>query len=241
MHALRLAVQDRMRERFAPVRIEPVRVRVWFEAPIAWDVTYPMRIEGALQYAALGRCCRVSPHDLFADYRGPLFELPIPVADERIEGLPIACASIAHPAPGARFGSRLRARRTRAETINKPTVMTNGGEYKALAIRVPTLHTPWLDFYVRADVERLADLCRDLQFLGRDGARGMGIVERVEFASDPDDRSLVFERRPQRAIPVANEHDAALRFDPSSYVLGETNTRAPYWNRASRALCAVPA
>jgi hypothetical protein len=71
--------------------------------------SHPLRIEGALQVAAIGRVCRVTPHDLFADYRGPLFELPIPIADEVIEGHPIACASSAKPAPFARLGTRLRA------------------------------------------------------------------------------------------------------------------------------------
>lgn len=234
------AVTERMRDRFAARRCDPLRLRVHLESPPAWDPARPLRIEGALQYAAILRVCRLMPDELFAGYAGPAVELPIPVADVTMCGRPVACASQAIPCPSSRLGKRLRCRRTRAEAIGRPTVMTNGGEYKALAIPIPTLDAPWLDFFVRGDPDRLADLCRDLHSLGRDGPRGLGVVHRVEIDDDPNDRSLVYQRRPQRPLPVEDEHAAALLYDPTSYDLRPTTTRAPYWRRDSLALCAVP-
>jgi hypothetical protein len=230
----------RMRDRFTTRVVEPLRMRVWLRSAPAWDAYYPLRIEGALQHIAIARVADRMPDDVFAGYRGPMVELAIPVADVEMRGRKIACASRAIPAEGWRFVTRMRARRTRAELINKPTVMTNGGEYKALALPVPSLSAAYLDFFVRGDRAMLADLCVDLRFLGRDGPRGWGTVDVVEIDEDPDDRSLIFERRPQRPLPVADDHEAALLYDPGSYELREIGTRAPYWHRDSRALCAVP-
>lgn len=230
---------ERMRERFAPRDVAPLRLRVHLATEAAWDARDRLAIEGALQHIAIMRVTGRDPGDVFEGVRDPV-ELPIPIEDEMIHGRAIARASLAIPAPMAVLSRRLRTRRTRVETIARSTVMTNGGEHKALAIRVPTLVAPWLDFYVRGDRARLADLLSDLHFLGRDGARGLCEVHSIEISDDPDDRSLVHQRRVQRPVPVADEHEAAVLFEHGSYELREVNTRAPYWHRKSRTLCAVP-
>lgn len=232
-------LSERLRERYAPLVVEPLRLRVHLATETSWDARDRLSIEGALQHIAIMRVTGRDPGDLFEGVRDPI-ALHIPIADTERGGRTIACASLAIPAPFAVFGRRLRARRTRVETIARPTVMTNGGEYKSLAIRIPTLVTPWLDFYVRGDRARLADLLSDLHYLGRDGARGLCEVHSIEIGDDPDDRSLVYRGRPQRSLPVADEHEAALLFEHGSYEVREANTRAPYWHRASRALCVVP-
>lgn len=230
----------RLRDRYTPRVVEPLRIRVWLRSPAAWDAYHPLRLEGALQCAAISRVSGSTPDDVFAGYRGPQVELTVPIEDAIMHGRRIARCSQAQPDERARYVTRLRCRRTRAELIAKPTVVTNGGEYKALSLPVPSVATPWLDFYARGDREMLADLCRDLPFIGRDGARGWGGVDTIEIADDPDDRSLVYQGAPQRPLPVADEHEAAVLYAHGTYDVRTVATRAPYWHRDSRTLCAVP-
>jgi hypothetical protein len=232
------------RSRWTPRTAEPLRLRVWFSSPVAFDGHDPPRIEGLLQYIVVCREARGIPSDVFANFpRRELADVPIPIQDVEIAGRPIACASIGWPPVIAIEGVRWRRKRARHEAYGGiDRLAISGGWAKSINIPVATLVTPWLDFYVRGDRELIADLCRDLPAVGRDGPRGLGTVLGVELHEDPDDRSLLFCSTPQRSIPLVSDGGA---YDPRSYADGtwderETTTRAPYWVPTTRTLCAVP-
>lgn len=233
---------DRARERHRPRSVEPLTLRVWLRGPVAWDDYDGTTIEGALQFAVVIRETGHMPDDVFADCEpGTFADIPIPIADEERAGRRIACASWGVPSPLATASTRWRRKRARTDILGgSGKVIINGGPYKSLNIPTPTLAAPYLDFHVRGDRALLADLLPDVGALGRARAGGLGAVLGTEILDDPDDRSLRWLGRPMRAVPVADDYEAAITFEVGTYALREATTRAPYWHRATRALCAVP-
>lgn len=223
-----------------PRAVEALRLRLWFSAPVAWDTYDGTTIEGALQYAVVIRDTGRMPSDVFSGCpRDRFVDIPVPIADTTIAGLPIACASWGQPAPEASEGVRYRRKRARVELLRTPggrgNVVTGGGPYKSLNVPTCVLATPYLDFFVRGDRALLVDLLRDVGAVGRCRAGGLGAVLGAEISEDPEDRSLVWRGRPQRTLPATDQE-----YEPGSYVVREAGTRAPYWHRTVRTLCVVP-
>lgn len=233
-------------EHWLPRAAEPLCLRIWLRsAGVSWDPYDGLTIEGALQSAVVALEAGAPADDVFADCPPGLFvDIPIPIADEERTGRKIACASWAQPAPTAAETMRYKRQRARPENMPTPGGMgiinTGQGEYKSSQIPVPTLSTPYVDFFVRGDRERISVLVRDLSAIGRARSGGGGAVLGTEILPDPEDRSLRWMGRPMRSIPVADEHEAAITFEACSYDLREQTARAPYWHRSSRTLCAVP-
>lgn len=220
--------------------VEPLRVRVWFESEVAWDTFDGITLEGALQFAVVARETGRHPSDVFAGC-DVAADIAIPIHDEHIAGRVVACASWAQPASEAFTTRRKQRKRLDGDYVGGTSKLTiAGGALKNTDIPYEALATPYVDFYVRGDRHLLADLLRDVQGLGRNWPRGMGTICAVEISDDADDRSLVYQRRPQRALPIDDEHSAARLYESGSYDVREATTRAPYWHQRSRALCAVP-
>ncbi len=231
-------------ERWLPRQVEPLRVRAWFKAPVVWDDRDPITLEGPLQFVVVVRETGRLPDDVFHGIeRDGAVDIPIPLADEVIGDLPIACASWGMPPWIAVPSRRWRRKRPRAEAYNVTRLQVAGGWAKNLNIPVPTLVTPWLDFFVRGDRALIEELLRDMGGLGRDSTRGPATVLGYEVTSDPEDRSLRFEDRPQRAIPFVMDGGP---WDPRSYAPDGFEeramaTRAPYWaTTATETVCACP-
>ena len=229
--------------RWAPRKVEPLRLRVWLSSPLAWDGATAITIEGPLQFAVICRETGRLPDDVFNGApMDRMLPVAIPIEDVTIGDHLIACASWGIAPTIAVESVRWRRKRARADSLGLDKVLIKGGPYKSLNIPVGTLVSPWLDFYVRGDRALLTDLCRDVQGLGRDSTRGMGTVIGVEITNDPDDRSLLYRGAPQRAIPMmldGGDYDPRC-LDPDTWDERETTTRAPYWKQASLAVCAVP-
>lgn len=242
MDAERLrAVIERARPRYAPREVTPLRLRAWLRQPITWDAYHGLTIEGAIQCVTVIRETGMLPDDAFAGWpRDEFADIPVPIADVTMCGRPIACASRARPSDLCELTTRRRRKRPEAEHYAPDRVMTNGGNFKALDIPVATLTTPFVDFFVRGDRAMLADMLVDVTAIGA-GRSAIGGVMGWEIDPDPDDRALLYERTPQRPLPVADEHDAAITYGAGDYELRECATRAPYWHRATVALCAVAA
>jgi hypothetical protein len=234
----------RARKRYEPRHPEPLMLRVWFSAPVAWDPYDGTCLEGALQHAVVLREIGQMPADVFSECPADVTaDIQIPIVDEMICGRPIARASWGFPAEFAAETVRWRRHRTRVEQLPTPggrgTIVIAGGPYKNTQIPTATIATPWLDFYVRGDRALLADLLRDVGAVGRCRAGGLGAVLGTEILPDPEDRSLTWRGRPMRSIPVESE-DAAARFEPGSCDCRPQTTRAPYWAQRSKTLCVVP-
>ena len=231
-------------KRWLPETVAPLRVRVWLRSETAWDDYDGVTIEGALQFVIVARESGLMPDDAFDGAPRDFFaDIPVPIADDESSGRRIACASWAIPAAPIATVRKVR-RRTRIELFPTPggkgLLVIGGGPYKNTEIPVATLATPYVDFFVRGDRDKLAELVRDVGSIGKSRGGGLGAIHGVEIDDDPDDRSLIFCARPQRSIPVASAEQAVALFEAGSYDLREANTRAPYWHRATRTLCAVP-
>lgn len=230
-----------------PEQAEPLRVRLFLRSPIAHDSYRGLSaLEGALQTVVVERESGLTSSEAMnvlqaqrAESGLDPYDIPIPIVDAIVHGKRIAQCSHGQYADGVLDDKRKRRRRSDVEGIAKDKITIAGGNFKALDIPVPTRIAAWIDFFVVGDRKKLEALLPDVMGLARDCRRGLGSIH--AFAIDAaEDRSLVWERRPQRAIPVQSAHEAALLFDPTSYEVRMENTRAPYWVRASRALCAVP-
>ncbi len=234
---------DRAREHWAPRHAEPLRLRMWFTSPITYDGRDPITLEGALQFVAVLRETGRTPDDVFAGIeRDGIADIAVPIADETIAGLPIARCSVGWWPVIAAEDIRFRRRRTDAESLGLAKVMINGGMFKSLNIPVPVLVTPWLDFYLRGDRERIDDLLRDAGGVGRDSTRGLGTVLGWEWAPDPDDRSLLYRGAPQRVLPRVDDASpyGVRRLARGTYDERVATTRAPYWIQNRARLCVVP-
>lgn len=226
---------------------QPIRVRAWLGAPVAWDGYTPVCLEGALQYAVIVLEARQAPDEAYAGIGAGWCPPPIPIAETTVvddEGRPwrIARCSVAQPAPLAHETKRIRRKRTRADALSGDAIVnTAGGWPKALNIPIPTLTTPWLDFYAMADVERLRALLADTPGLARDAKRGLGTVVGWEVDIIEADWSIRRNAVLMRVLPRcgAGELDVA-NFDPCTYDVRESGTYAPYWHKASRTTCIVP-
>lgn len=224
-------------QRWACVSPEPLTLRAWLAAPLAWDAYNGVPCEGALQYAVVQLASGVSPEEAFVGAPvDDLVPIPIPIAAQDMAGMPIALASWAHPAPGSLETVRLRRKRARAESYGMSKVNVAMAEFKSEQIPVPTLTAKWVDFHVVGDRALLTDLLPDVTHLGRGRSSGLGVVMGWEVLDDPEQRSVLDRGRLMRAIPSAS----GITPRPGTFSVRNATTRAPYWHRASLTECMVP-
>lgn len=230
-------------ERWRPRVVEPLRLRVWFMSPVAWDGYDPIAIEGALQFLVVIAETGQMPDDVFAGFdEVSNVDIPVPIEDVEIGGRRIACASVGIPPRIAVETVRWRRKRARSEQMGVDKLMINGGPFKAINLPISTLATPWLDFYVRGDRELILRLCDGLQGIARDSTRGLGSVLGVEVDTDEANRSLVYKACPQRVLPIVmdgGDYDTRS-YDPDSFESREAGVRAPYWHIRNRTDAVVP-
>jgi len=217
----------------------PLRIRAFLKSPMAHDSCRGMSgLEGALQTVVVEQETGRNSFEAITEL-GTFFDIPIPIADVDMHGFKIAQCSHAQWPEHAIEDKRARRKRTDLEAIGRDKIMTAGGAFKALDLEVPTLIASWIDFYVVGDPVKLRELLPCVGGFGREWRRGFGAVESFEI-SDSEDWSLVRDCRPMRNLPVESEHEAGILYDPSSCDVRMETTRAPYWHRRSRALCACP-
>jgi hypothetical protein len=202
-------------------------------------------IEGALQHVVVRRETGRMPDEVFAGAStldSAATDVPVPIEDVLIGDRRIARASCAWPWPQSREAIRFRNKRARPEAFGGAgRLMLNGGPYKSLHIPTPVLVAPVLDFFVVGDRARLEDLLGDVTGIGRDAARGVGGVERWEVTPEQIDRSLVFQRRPMRPLPIVDGGPFdAHHFEPDSFERRMGTLRAPYWREHMRVPLIAP-
>lgn len=221
------------RERWAHRERQPFTVRTWLSSPIAWSAD-GVKLDGLLQRLVVERETGMLADDVFAECpKDVTVDIPIPVADVTMAGLPIACASWGVPPPIACESLRWRRKRARPEAMSGDRLLIAGGPFKSHNIPVQTLVTPWLDFHLEGDLDRVRDLLADATAIGRGYASGLGTILGIEYLPDPARRSLAWNGRPMRALPLQG-----LPLDAP--IVDERATRAPYWKGRGTVLCAVP-
>lgn len=231
---------------------ERLWVRAHLAAPVATSPEEPVTLDGALSWVVAARVAGRSPDDLPWDTRTPserrrTIELPVAYTDDAAR---IALVSWPRWPAETRPVTRNWRKRARAESYNLAQVMTNGGAYKSIQSPVPCLLAPYVDFAVEGDPDRLRQLLTGegappgtphLTHLGRCRGGGLGDVLGWTITPDPTAQPLVEEGVPQRPIPVADDHEAALWYGAAGrYELRTMQIHAPYWRAEGRTLCAAP-
>lgn len=225
----------RARERWAPSAPEPFTARIWLSSPITWQA-HGVQLDGLLQRLVVERETGLLSDDVFAECpRGTDVEIQIPVVDVTIAGLLIACVSWGMPPPIAAESLRWRRKRARLEAMSGRRLTIAGGAFKSTNIPVQTLVTPFLDFHLVADRDRVRDLLGGATAIGRGYASGLGTILGVEYLPDPELRALAWQGQPMRALPLGP--GAPSLDDP---VCMTSSTRAPYWAGKGVRVCAVP-
>lgn len=215
----------------------PLTLRAWLRSPLAWDPYQGIKCEGALQYAVVLMASGRTPDDAFADAPpNELVPIPIPIADTKMAGFPIAYASWAQSAPGSTETVRIRRKRAEAESLAMGKVNVSMDKYKSEQIPVPTLTGLYVDFHVVGDRALISDLLPVVTDLGRAHSAGLGEVQGWEILDDPEQRSITDRGRLMRTVPAA----AGLSPRPGTFTVRNATTRAPYWHRASLTECMVP-
>lgn len=227
------------RTRWAPRTTEPVRIRAWLRQPVACDFRDGLRLDGALSWLVVTLTTGEPPREGFhGAKREDWTDIPLPFARVTVGGWELFAVSDAQWPEGAQEGVRSRRRKPHPEALGLNKVQTNGGPWKALDIITPTITTPIVEWYALADVERLTELLAETHCLGRGRAGGLGWVLGWEVSRVDGDRSVEWDGRLMRAVPVASREDAARRF-PGADVRVQA-VRPPFWHRAVKTLCAVP-
>lgn len=233
----------RARARWSAASVRPWHLRLWFSGPIAYDGREPLTMEGLLQFLVVWREAQRSPDDVFAGLPGDVhIDVPVPIADVTIGGEPIAAVSVGWWPPIAEEGVRFRRKRADVDAYGVAKLAVSGGWAKSLNVPIATLVTPYLDFYLRADREKVDDLLQDGGGLGRDSMRGLGTVMGWEWSPDLEDRALLLGGAPQRVFPRVEDDSA---YDVRALAAGTfdervATTRAPYWVQRRAKPCVVP-
>lgn len=227
--------------RWACVTRQPLTLRAWLAAPLAWDPYNGVPCEGALQYAVVQLASGMSPEEAFADAprdtpHNTLVPIPIPIVDQEMVGMPVALASWAQPAPGAIETTRIRRKRARAESYGLAKVNVAMAEFKSEQIPVPTLTAMWVEFHVVGDRDRLHELLPHVTHIGRGRSSGLGHLLGWEILEDYTGRSILDRGRLMRSVPSGS----GVQARPGTFTVRHATTRAPYWHRASLTECMVP-
>lgn len=231
--------RERARERWAPSRPEPLLVRAWLDAPVAYDGYDPLTLEGALQCAVVARETGRTPDDVFSDC--PLgadladTDIQVPIVDTVVGDIPIAHASIGWFSPDAIETKRQNWKRADAEHYNRPVVKISQADTKTQMVAKATVTALHVDFYVEGDREKLRDLLLDVPTLGASRAGGLGMVLGWEVVPVPM-RWWWYGpgRRLMRSLPLDAIGDAR------GFTAREATLRAPYWHPRTRRWCGVP-
>lgn len=219
-----------------PEHTRPLVVRAWLSSPLVRQRRGEHALDALLGYAVVARAAGELPSDAMAHVPRDLHvDIPVPIADDLETG--VACASWPRM-ERAREGLARYVRKPEVEQLGAKRVLVAGGSGKPTRDDTPLIVAAWLEWDVVGDAERIEALLADCIALGARRASGHGkLLHRATVRAADADRSLVRDGSPARPVPIRGDEDARY---PGGWVLAEMATRAPYWHRATRTLCAVP-
>lgn len=233
------AWREQARILWRPERPEPLLLRAWLGAEVAYDGFDPLTLEGALQCVVCMRETGALPDDVFADC--PISasledtDIQIPIVDDYVNGVPLAKISIGWFSPDATATKRQNWKRARAEHYARDMVKTSEASSKTQMVLKQTVTALHVDFYALGDREKLASLLRDVSTLGAGRSGGLGNVAGWEILDAPG--QWWFQgpgRRLMRTLP------ADFGLDVTEYDERMATLRAPYWHQRTQRLCHVP-
>lgn len=214
----------------------PLVVRARLRSPVVRLRRGEHALDALLGYAVVARATGAPPGDAMAHVPRDLHvDIPVPIADDPETGV-ARCAWPRLLGP-AREAVAMHVRKPDAEALGARKVFVAGGSAKPTRDAVPLVSAWALEWDVVGDADRIRDLLTGCHALGGRRAAGYGAVAAWEVRDADEDTALVRDGSPARPLPLRGDEDQ--RF-PGGWTLAEMATRAPYWHRATRQLCAVP-
>jgi len=208
----------------------PYRVLIRLGAPV---VAYPwIAGDALLEHLAFARQLGRRQYDLptFTPFDRRALG-PDPYEDVVYSRAGLRFASVVEFGPEPKFGSLDYYSRV-DEGLPKRRVRLGFGPYRNWQMRWVYRAAEWARIWAWGRPDLAADLLGDLVGLGNDTRVGWGHVLDVRVEETDEDRSVVWEGRATRPIPVrflrAWSDEALLAWKP------------PYWHRDSVELCAPP-
>lgn len=145
----------------------------------------------------------------------------------------VSHASVSFFGPVERLSSIQFFKRFEPDGFPKRNKIAMGfGHYRSWMMRVVYVPAEWCRFYGRGDIDLVRDLLGDLTHLGNKSRMGWGAVAGVEVRETEENRSLVWEGRAMRPIPV--------RLCRSYSDAVPLACRAPYWSADNVEMCVPP-
>jgi len=168
---------------------------------------------------------------------GVIYEIPLPLAQV---GSVWAASAALYPAGRAERVTRYRRRwpddpYTEQWAQLPKKLITFGFDFKDKDLPVPLTVTSLVRWYARGDKAAVEQLLQLVTHLGKRHAAGTGRIGRWEVTEIEEDRSIWWDGRLMRPVPI-EEVDA----NHGRYDVGFESFRPPYWHRGRYVECAVP-
>src|SRR5690606_20446563 len=102
-------------------------------------------------------------------------------------------------------------------------------------IPVPVTVTPLVRWYARGDKRAIEELLQLVTHLGKRHGAGTGRIGRWVVTEIEEDRSIWWNGRLMRPVPLEE-----VTLHDGRYDVGYESYRPPYWHRGRYVYCAVP-
>lgn len=114
----------------------------------------------------------------------------------------------------------------------KQIIERGSGKLRDWMIRLPYIPAKKVIFYGHGDIHEVLRLLSYLPGIGKKTVAGFGAYKSVEVNETPEDRSIVYNGRAMRPIPLWMLDEAEETFRSTYY--------APYWDKSTVTECAFP-
>ena len=116
----------------------------------------------------------------------------------------------------------------------KKKIPLGAGFFKGCMIRQPYTPSMKIQFFFNGDMDLCRKLLKHVPALGKDRARGFGVVKSVAVEPIGEDYSLFRNGEVMRPIPAVNIRELGI---PEKSI--RANYKPPYWPRNQAVMCAV--
>jgi len=117
----------------------------------------------------------------------------------------------------------------------KSKIMRGQGFFKDCMVRTPYKPCKEVTFYFNGDMALCQKLLENIPSLGKDRAKGYGIVNSVEVRAEATDKSLFDGDICMRPIPFS-----AMKYKGIPEHTMQLTYKIPYWARNKATMCCVP-
>ena len=210
----------------------PFRVEVRLAAPVSLNHPW-LHLDGILAHLAVNRVAGREQYSRPTKAVQSYSARDLGIYANALARTPVPQASISYFGPHERLCSLQFFKRFEERGFPARRKIAMGyGHFRAWMMRVVYVPAEWAVFYGRGNVEMVRDLLDDLTHLGNKSRAGWGAVASVLVEELGENRSLVWEGRAMRPLPVRilQRYEEALPMAAS----------APYWDPHNIEMCAPP-